>query len=59
MELKILKFSYKLFFNVTYVPCIILQYVYEPTRCTNFLWLDFILYYMLYMFLVHHQEQLL
>ena len=27
-----------------YVPCIILQYVYEPTRCTKFLWLDFIFY---------------
>ena len=25
-----------------YAPCIILQYVYKPTRCTKFLWLDFI-----------------
>ena len=35
-------------FNITdsfltlYAPCIILQYVYEPTRCTKFLWSDFI-----------------
>ena len=29
--------------NLTlYAPCIILQYVYKPTRCTKFLWLDFI-----------------
>ena len=44
-----------------YVACIILQYVYKPTRCTEFLWLDFIFQYTLYMFrtiLVHHQEQL-
>ena len=37
------------------------QYVYKPTRCTESLWLDFIFYYMLYVFrtiLVHHQEQL-
>ena len=27
-----------------YAPCIILQYVYKPTRCTKFLWLDFIFY---------------
>ena len=25
-------------------PCITLQYVYEPTRCTKFLWLHFIFY---------------
>ena len=25
-----------------YAPCIILQYVYKPTSCTKFLWLDFI-----------------
>ena len=25
-----------------YAPCIILQYVYEPTRCSKFLWLEFI-----------------
>ena len=25
-----------------YVPCITLQYVYKPTRCTKFLWLVFI-----------------
>ena len=25
-----------------YAPCITLQYVYKPTRCTKFLWLDFI-----------------
>ena len=25
-----------------YAPCIILQYVYEPTRCTEFVLLDFI-----------------
>ena len=25
-----------------YVPCIILQFVYKPTRCTKLLWLDFI-----------------
>ena len=32
-----------IFPNLTlYAPCIILQYVYEPTRCTKFLWLDFI-----------------
>ena len=37
------------------------QYVYKPTRCAKFLWLDFIFQYTLYMFrtvLVHHQEQL-
>ena len=29
--------------NLTlYAPCVILQYVYKPTRCTEFLWLDFI-----------------
>ena len=48
--------------NLTlYEPCIFLQYVYEPTRCTEFLWLDFIFHYMLYVFrtvLVHLQEQL-
>ena len=36
-------------------------YVYKPTRCTKFLWLDCIFHWMLYMFrtiLVHHQEQL-
>ena len=27
-----------------YAPCIILPYVYETTRCTKFLWLDFIFY---------------
>ena len=26
-----------LFFLMLYVPCIILQYVYKPTRCTKFL----------------------
>ena len=31
--------------NLTlYAPSIILQYVYEPTRCTKFFWLDFIFY---------------
>ena len=25
-----------------YAPCIIPQYVYKPTSCTKFLWLDFI-----------------
>ena len=29
-------------FLTLYAPCIILQYVYKPTRCTVFLWLDFI-----------------
>ena len=35
-------------------------YVYKPTRCTKFLWLDFIFQYPLYMFRtesVHFQEQ--
>jgi hypothetical protein len=27
-----------------YAPRIILQYVYKPTRCTKFLWVDFIVY---------------
>ena len=27
---------------ILYAPCIILQYVYKPTRCTKFLWSDFI-----------------
>ena len=27
-----------------HAPCIILQYVYKPTRCTKFLQLDFIFY---------------
>ena len=27
-----------------YAPCVIPQYVYKPTRCTKFLWLDFIFY---------------
>ena len=45
-----------------YAPCIVLQYVYKPTGWTEFLRLDFIFYWMFYMFrtiLVHHQEQLL
>ena len=46
--------------NLTlYTPCIIYN-IYKPTRCTKFLWLDFIFHQMLYMFrnmLVHHQEQ--
>ena len=48
-------------FTILYAPCIILQYAYKPTRCTKFLWLDFILQYTLYMFRivsVHLQEQL-
>ena len=59
-------FNFRLWSNILidltlYTPCIILQYVYEPTRCTKFLWLDFIFHYMFYTFrtrLVHHQEQL-
>ena len=46
---------------ILYELCIVLQYVYKPTRCTQFLWLDFIFQYTLYMLrtlLVHHQEQL-
>ena len=35
---------------ILYAPCIILQYVYKPTRCTKFMWLDFIFQYTLYMF---------
>ena len=38
-EDKHLQFNLKL-----YAPCIILQYVYKPTRCTKFLWLYFIFY---------------
>ena len=37
------------------------KYVYKPTRCTKFLWLDIIFFWTLYMFqtiLVHLQEQL-
>ena len=40
---------------------IAVQYVHKPTRCTKFLWLDFIFYETLCMFrtiLVHLQEQL-
>ena len=39
-------------FLTLYAPCIILQYVYKPTRCTKFLWLDFIFYYLLYVWLL-------
>ena len=31
-----------LVFLTLYAPCIILRYVYDPIRCTKFLWLDFI-----------------
>ena len=45
---------------ILYEPYIILQYVYKPTRCTKFLWLDIVFQYTLYMFRtvsVHLQEQ--
>ena len=32
------------FFLTLYAPCIILHYVYKPTRCTKFLWIDLIFY---------------
>ena len=32
------------YFLTLYAPWFILQYVYKPTRCTKFLWLDFIFY---------------
>ena len=35
-------YVYILEYLTLYVPRIILQYVYKPTRCTKFLWLDFI-----------------
>ena len=35
---QIIAVTFIFFFNLTlYAPCIILQYVYKPTRCTKFL----------------------
>ena len=63
---KVLLFTYAVNLNlflmslILYELCIILQYVYKPTRCSKFLWFDFIFQYTLYMFRtvsVHLQEQ--